>query len=122
MLNIKKVIYNEDFTSGCETCDYGSSYVNEIEIILEDETNAKIKVDRMYEYSLSESDYMKLISNSKTIDGFILNIIRFIKEKSYNKNIEFEIDLDDLCIYKNNEKIDILKTLDKNKIVIQKDN
>ena len=75
MLNIKKVIYNEDFTSGCETCDYGSSYVNEIEIILEDETNAKIKVDRMYEYSLSESDYMKLISNSKTIDDFILNTI-----------------------------------------------
>lgn len=119
MLNIKKVIYNEDFTSGCETCDYGSSYVNEIEIMLEDETNAKIKVDRMYEYSLSESDYMKLISNSKTIDDFILNIIKFIKEKRYDKNIEFEIDFNNLCIYKNNEKIDILKTLDKNKIVIQ---
>lgn len=119
MLNIKKVIYDEDFTSGCETCDYGSSYVNEIEIILEDGTKAKIKVDRMYEYSLSESDYMKLISNSKTIDDFILNIIKFIKEKRYDKNIEFEIMFDDLCIYKNNEKIDILKTLDKNKITIK---
>lgn len=119
MLNIKKVIYDKDFISGCETCDYGSSYVNEIEIILADETKTKIKVDRMYEYSLSELDYMKLIFNSKTVDDFILNIIKFIKEKRYDKNIEFEIDFNNLCIYKNNEKIDILKTLDKNKIVIK---
>lgn len=119
MLNVKKVNYNEDFTSGCETCDYGSSYVNEIEIILEDETKTKIKIDRMYKYSLSESEYIRLISNSETIDEFILNIIKFIKEKRYDKDIEFDILYNDLSIFKNNEEIDILKTSEENKIVIK---
>lgn len=119
MLNIKKVNYDERFTSGCETCDYGSSYISEIEITLEDDTYANVKVDKMYEYALSESDYMKLIPNSETIDDFILNIIKLIEEKSYRKDISWEISLRNLWITKNGEDINLPKSLEENKIVIE---
>lgn len=83
MLKIKKVNYDEDFEYGCETCDWGSSYVNEIEIIFEDDTYTNIKIDRMYKYALTESDYMQLIANSNNIDEFCVNIIKKLKSKAY---------------------------------------
>ena len=117
MLKIKKVNYDENWESGCSTCDWGSSYVNEIEITLEDGTYTNIKVDKMYDYVLSKSDYMKLIANSNTIDDFILNTIKLIKENRYDKNINWLIELEAFCISINGEYIDIIKTLKKNKIV-----
>ena len=116
MLNIKKVNYDENWESGCETCDFGSSYVNEIEIILEDGTYTNIKVDKMYEYTLSESDYMRLIANSNDINDFILNTIKLIKENSYQKDISWKIELEALSITVNGKEIDILKSLKGNKV------
>jgi hypothetical protein len=45
---------------GCETCDYGSSYINSFTIKL---TTGLIyvKIDSMYEYALSEDYMMKLM-------------------------------------------------------------
>ena len=45
--------------SGCPTCDYGSEYINEIDITL---TSYKIhiKINQMYEYVLSEGQMMRL--------------------------------------------------------------
>lgn len=45
--------------SGCPTCDYGSEYINEIDIEL---THYKIhvKTNQMYEYVLSEGQMMRL--------------------------------------------------------------
>ena len=45
--------------NGCPTCDYGSEYINEIDITL---TKYKIhvKTNQMYEYVLSEGQMMKL--------------------------------------------------------------
>ena len=44
---------------GCPTCDYGSEYINEIDIAL---TSYKIHIEtnQMYEYVLSEGQLMKL--------------------------------------------------------------
>jgi len=44
---------------GCETCDYGSSYVNELSVYL---TKYKItaEVNQMYEYLLSDGDLFKI--------------------------------------------------------------
>lgn len=53
--------------SGCPTCDYGSEYINEIDITL---TKFKIhvKTNQMYEYVLSEGQMMKLfLSEYNTI-------------------------------------------------------
>lgn len=56
-----KEIYSDTWaTEGCETCDYGSSYVNEFKIYLTSGT-VHIEIDTMYEYALSEGDMMKII-------------------------------------------------------------
>lgn len=58
---------NSFFYSGCETCDYGSEYITEINITL---TNHKIAVEtnQMYEYAISEGDMLKiLLSNYDAI-------------------------------------------------------
>ena len=55
------VNYEDDcyHTRGCPTCDYGSEYINEIDITL---TRYKIyaETNQMYEYVLSEGMMMKL--------------------------------------------------------------
>ena len=45
--------------AGCETCDYGSQYINEVEVTL---TKYKIflKTNQMYEHLLSEGQMIKL--------------------------------------------------------------
>lgn len=49
-----------EYSAGCETCDYGSEYINNIAITL---TKYKIIVvlNQMYSYALSESDIMTLL-------------------------------------------------------------
>lgn len=63
--------YTDDSYShdGCPTCDYGSEYINEVDIIL---TKYKIhfKTNQMYEYVLSEGQMMKLfLSEYNTIQA-----------------------------------------------------
>ena len=62
MLDGGIVNYKDDMSSipGCETCDYGSQYINDITIVL---TGYKIHaiLNKMYGYALSESDVMKLL-------------------------------------------------------------
>ena len=44
---------------GCPTCDYGSEYINEIDITLVHHT-IHIKTNQMYEYALSEGQMIRL--------------------------------------------------------------
>lgn len=44
---------------GCPTCDYGSEYINEIDITLVHHT-IHVKTNQMYEYVLSEGQMVKL--------------------------------------------------------------
>ena len=46
--------------AGCPTCDYGSEYINEIDITLTHHT-VYIKLNQMYNYILSEGQMMKLL-------------------------------------------------------------
>lgn len=61
--------------SGCPTCDWGSEYINEINITL---TKYKIyvKTNQMYEYVLSEGQMMKLFLSE-------YNNIQTMKEKEF---------------------------------------
>lgn len=56
------VEYKDDteYIPGCETCDYGSQYLNNIFIKLTKFT-IDVRLDRMYEYSLSSGDIMTTI-------------------------------------------------------------
>ena len=68
---------------GCETCDYGSSYVNELSVYL---TKYKItaEVDQMYNYLLSDGDLFKI---------FLRNIeeIKTMTEMEFIKWFESQI-------------------------------
>lgn len=119
-MEVKKVNYYQHYISGCETCDYGSSYINEISITLEDDTYIEVKIDKMYDYTLSESDYMQLLANSKDINNFVINIIEKIKNNRYDKNLYFPISVEGLDIKINDKNIDIEESLKKGKIIEQK--
>ncbi len=64
---IKSIEYDSWSTRGCETCDYGSNYVNEYDFVL---SNGRVHIDvnNMYEYAFSEGDMMKiLLTNADNI-------------------------------------------------------
>lgn len=115
MLKIKEVKYDNDFTYGCETCDYGSNYVSNIEFLLEDGTPIKIETEQMYEYTLTESDYMQLLANSNDIQDFYRNMFKLIKEKSYN--IECRVDLQEMEMKINGNKIDIIESCKSGRLI-----
>jgi len=60
-MKIIKVNYNQgEYIEGCETCDYGSSYITDISV----ETETAIitfECDTMYDY-ISESDLMQFLA------------------------------------------------------------
>lgn len=80
------VNYNDNtyFSSGCPTCDYGSEYVNEIDITLT-HYSIHIKTNQMYEYVLSEGDMMKLfLSEYNTIQTMTeKEFVDWLKEQIY---------------------------------------
>lgn len=78
------VNYEDDYYSygGCPTCDYGSEYINEINITL---TRYKIyaEINQMYSYVLSEGQMMKLfLSEYNTIQSMTeKEFVGWFKEK-----------------------------------------
>lgn len=56
---IEHIYTDEHSSSGCETCDYGSEYINELQIIM---TKYEIKatITQMYEYALTTQDALDL--------------------------------------------------------------
>lgn len=120
MLNVKKIHYDETYTAGCETCDYGSSYINEIKILLEDNDYISVEVDKMYDYALSENDIIISIAESNNPEDFIKNIIKTIVYRPY-ENVEVLVSLEGLNIIFNGKMVDIIKTLNTNKVVYKEE-
>ena len=116
-MNIKKINYNEDYFEGCETCDYGSQYINNLEIIENDDTTIIITIDNMYEYAFSEADLMKLLYATDTIEDFIVSAINKFVENYRNfftsitpSDNEIKNRLSDLDITYNNKSVDVKET------------
>lgn len=61
MLDGGLVNYSDDSYSygGCPTCDYGSEYINEIDLELT-KYKVSIKTNQMYDYALSEGKMIRL--------------------------------------------------------------
>lgn len=53
---VKDIYSDSDSNGGCETCDYGSEYINEFTLQLT-QGGIEFKVVQMYEFALTE-DYM----------------------------------------------------------------
>lgn len=80
IVNIEQDNWN---SHGCETCDFGSSYVNELTVYL---TKHKIitRIDKMYDYLLSDGDLFKIF-----IGG--LDEIKEMTEEEFIKWLELKI-------------------------------
>lgn len=74
-MEILKINYETgDFTNGCETCDYGSSYITNLSI----KTNNCIinfELNTMCDY-ISESDLMQLLSIEYDSEYALINKIK----------------------------------------------
>lgn len=81
---VKDILEDRNSSSGCETCDYGSSYVNEISFILTSGTFTIIS-DTMYDYALSDGQIMKIILPN-------ISEINNMTELEFVKWIEVEFD------------------------------
>lgn len=115
MLKVKKVNYEKESYGGCETCDYGSKYISNIEIDLEDYGLLKIETNQMYNYMLTESDFMQLLGNSKDIKDLYKNMFNIIQDKSYE--IEHRVSLKSMEMKINGNEIDIIKSCELGKLV-----
>ncbi|NGS95769.1 hypothetical protein G6Z25_02390 [Clostridium perfringens] len=81
---IKEIYTDTDYTPGCETCDYGSEYINEFTVYLSSR-KVEIKISDMYEYVLSEDYLIKL---------FIRNLdeIKRCSEEEFIEWLRYKID------------------------------
>lgn len=67
---IVDVKYDCESWNGCETCDFGSKYINEFDVVMTTGT-IKVKVEQMYEYLLTEGFMIKLfLQNADDIQKF----------------------------------------------------
>ena len=122
MLKIKDVKYDSDAYRGCPTCDFGSSYISNIEIIFEDDTKLSIETDQMYEYMVSESDYMQILaSENNTIDEIVLKLLEIVNAKYGGFfGLALEVELTDMKITVNEIQIDISESFKNKKIIYKK--
>jgi len=89
---VKDIQTDNYFSPGCETCDYGSEYVNEIEFLFSDGKKTVLKISRMYDFGdYSYGDLMKLILNAvdefgiMSKEDFVDFVKRDIERKTSNQ-------------------------------------
>ena len=63
-VNIIEISTDSFSYSGCETCDYGSSYINEIHFWFDDGTSELFQISQEYEYICSEQDLILFFVNN----------------------------------------------------------
>ena len=63
-VNIIEISTDSFSYSGCETCDYGSSYVNEINFLFDDGTSELFQISQEYAYICSEQDLILFFINN----------------------------------------------------------
>lgn len=67
---IKDIYTDTESYGGCDTCDYGSQYINDFTVYLT-KGNIQVKIEQMYDYAVSEGYLMKLfLTNLEAIKKF----------------------------------------------------
>lgn len=85
MLKIKNIEYDTEDYQGCETCDYGSKYIDEFKITFDNEEVMEVKTTQEYEHAFSESDLIKISSKEyDKIEDFKKEIIKVYIEHTYS--------------------------------------
>lgn len=57
---IENIKTDEEHYPGCPTCDYGSQYINDVEVILTKHI-VRASFNKMYDYILSTGDLLQMI-------------------------------------------------------------
>ncbi|HFL3696705.1 hypothetical protein [Clostridioides difficile] len=85
---IVDITTEQEYVSGCETCDYGSCYTTDLRIIYKNKKTDIIRDDSMYDYGMSLSDIMKVILNYKEDITKLKEeeVAEFIKNKLENEH------------------------------------
>lgn len=77
MMEIEKITYETgNCTRGCDTCDFGSSYITKLSIRTDNSCQIDFEFDTMYDY-ISESDLMKILSKEYDNEWDLIDMIRF---------------------------------------------
>lgn len=63
-VNIIEISTDSFSYSGCETCDYGSSYIREIHFGFDDGTSESFQISQEYAYICSEQDLILFFINN----------------------------------------------------------
>lgn len=82
-MKILKVNYSQNYEKGCETCDWGSRYINQFEVVFDDGI-IKYEISNEYEYLLSEIDLIQLLANVNSKKEIEDKLRELIKNKKTN--------------------------------------
>ncbi|HBG4932999.1 hypothetical protein C4015_02295 [Clostridioides difficile] len=93
---IVDITTEQGYSSGCETCDYGTRYITDLMIIYKNKKKDIIRDESMYDYGMSLSSIMKAILNHQEDIEKLKEeeVAEFIKNK-----LENEHDCDELKIF-----------------------
>ncbi|HBE8640471.1 TPA: hypothetical protein KOB73_001357 [Clostridioides difficile] len=93
---IVDITTEQGYSSGCETCDYGTRYITDLMIIYKNKKKDIIRDESMYDYGISLSSIMKVILNHQEDIEKLKEeeVAEFIKNK-----LENEHDCDELKIF-----------------------
>ncbi|PKR83516.1 hypothetical protein [Heyndrickxia camelliae] len=89
---ITEIYTDRESYGGCDTCDWGSQYINEFRVEMTT-GNIKVEIDQMYDYAVSEDYLMKLFfTNIDLIKSFteteFFNWIESQLTKDFNEQVE----------------------------------
>lgn len=97
---VTNIVYDEDYSRGCETCDFGSSYINEVTFIFDCGLRTRIDIKNMYEYALNEGVLMKILLNNTSYfkdyykKDFKKNMIELINENKNKWLDDYDVTID----------------------------
>jgi len=106
-MKVKNIKYHKEFENGCETCDWGSQYISNISFEIENH-KIEINTEQMYNYTLTEEDFMKLFGECNDLNNFYEKMFDLIATKSYD--IESRVGLEDMLMTINGISIDIYES------------
>ena len=62
---VMSIVTDQDYVRGfCETCDFGSMYVQTITVTFEDGDKVTYEFENNYEYALNEAKLMRFFTNN----------------------------------------------------------
>lgn len=91
---IENIKTDEEHYPGCPTCDYGSEYINDVEVILTKHI-IRASFNKMYSYVLSSGDLMEMLlpnvdAIQKMTESDFIEWLRLAFEQKCDEEYEYE--------------------------------